>query len=52
MLDLHCRGQALEPEVMAPAFTIKDFKTGWTPENLEILDKPYETLMQERLKGA
>lgn len=52
MLDLHCRGQALEPEVLAPAFTIEDFKSGWTPENLEILDKPYETLKQERLKSA
>jgi hypothetical protein len=52
MIDLLCRGRALEPEVVAPAFTIEDFKSGWTPENLEILDKPYETLKQERLKGA
>lgn len=52
MLDLLCRGQALEPEAVAPAFTIEDFKSGWTPENLEIFDKPYETLKQERLKGA
>lgn len=51
MLDLLCCGQVLEPEVVAPAFTIEDFKSGWTPENLEILDKSYDTLKQERLKS-
>jgi hypothetical protein len=47
-----CGGQAFEPEVLAPAFTIEDFQTGWTPENFEIIAKSYETLKQERLARA
>jgi hypothetical protein len=50
MLDLICRGQPLEPEVMVPAFTLEDFRSGWTPENLEIIDRSYDELKAERLK--
>lgn len=52
ILDLHCRGRALEPEVLAPPFKLEDFRSGWTPENLEILDKPYEELKRQRLASA
>ena len=51
LLDLICRGQPLEPEALAPAFTIADFQTGWTPENLEIIDRSYDELKAERLRA-
>ncbi|MEZ5387372.1 MAG: hypothetical protein R3F13_17820 [Prosthecobacter sp.] len=51
-MDFICGGQAMEPEVLAPAFTIEEFQSGWTPENLEIIDRPYAALKEERLARA
>ena len=52
VVDLLCRGEVLEPEVVAPPFTWEDHKRGIVPEDGQILrDREYDDLKRERLGG-
>ncbi|MRW89020.1 hypothetical protein GJ699_03390 [Duganella sp. FT80W] len=51
VIDIHCAGQVLEPELIAPAFTQADWQRG-VPEDGDIIDgKAYDALKLERTAG-
>ncbi|HMV47459.1 MAG TPA: hypothetical protein PLD20_28605 [Blastocatellia bacterium] len=50
-VDLICAGTVLEPEVLAPPFSEKDFREDRVPEDGQIItDRTYDALKQERLQ--
>jgi hypothetical protein len=51
VIDIHCAGQVLEPELIAPGFTQADWQRG-VPEDGDIIDgKAYDALKRERTAG-
>ena len=51
VIDIHCAGQVLEPELIASAFTQADWQRG-VPEDGDIIDgKAYDALKRERTAG-
>ncbi len=52
VVDLQCRGSALEPESVAPSFSKSDFKAGLIPSDGEIIrERTYDQIKSERLKS-
>ena len=52
VVDIDCRGAALEPEVLAPTFSPEEFRRGAVPKDGEIIrDRSYDEIKAERMRG-
>lgn len=45
LLDLHCAGAYLPPQATLPAFTLEQLESGSVPEDGDILQTPFESLL-------
>jgi hypothetical protein len=50
--DILCEGEVLEPEILAPAFTLVDYERGEVPEDGQVLNVAYDRLKEGASRPA
>jgi hypothetical protein len=53
LIDIVCRGDVLEPDVVAPPWSARDYKAGRIPDDGAVItDRTYDQIKEERLRAS